>query len=51
MNISSTIITAYKTFMKTLPKSHDAGANLCSLKKKKRLASGNQHKHNYNSVS
>ena len=34
INTSSTNITAYTTFMKTLPKSHDARSNLCSLKKK-----------------
>ena len=34
MNTSSTIITEYTMYMKTLPTSFDARANLCSLKKK-----------------
>ena len=56
MNTSSTIIQAYTTYMKTLPRSHDARANLCSLKKKIGEPAGtklkfNQHKHNYDSLS
>ena len=35
INTSSTIIIpAYTTYMKTLPRTNDARANLCSLKKK-----------------
>ena len=34
INTSSTIIAAYTMSIKTLLKSHDARANLCSLKKK-----------------
>ena len=37
MNTSSTIIPAYTTYMKTLPRSHHARANLCSLKVKKKI--------------
>ena len=41
INSSSTIIPAYTTYMKTLPRSHNARANLCSIKKRIGEPAGN----------